>query len=191
MGASPRATLARGRYWVALAAVLLLTSCGPVADRAVAAPPVAPPATATDPGGCPITRPQQPQFVPPAPQSAILSGEFWYGTPSLWTSLRPDGTWQLSHREGAYGQKVFWWRQGYNWRAEPEPPLTVTGRRIDAPASPLVASTATNAYAADIGSAMLVGVEMPVAGCWQITGYLREPGNLRGAQLSFIVWVPA
>lgn len=47
-----------------------------------------------------------------------------------------------------------------------------------------MASSATNAFASDIGSAMLVGVGIPAAGCWQITG------RIKGAELSFVVWVP-
>lgn len=71
--------------------------------------------------------------------------------------------------------------QGYDWRS----PLTVTGRRIDGSAPPLGASNATNAFADDIGSSILVGVEIPAAGCWEITGHLK------GITLSFVVWVPA
>jgi len=55
--------------------------------------------------------------------------------------------------------------------------------RVDGPAKALVASSATNAFASDIGSAMLVGVEMPAAGCWEITGHYKEQ------RLSFVVWV--
>jgi len=72
---------------------------------------------------------------------------------------------------------------GYDWSAEPEPALTVTGKRLDGEAPPLVASKATNAYAADIGSAMLVGVDIPTAGCWEITGQYGEQ------ELSFVVQV--
>jgi hypothetical protein len=107
-------------------------------------------------------------------------GEFWYGTPALWTLLRPDGTWSgLPYQDGAYTQKVFWWSQGYDWKS----PLTLTGRRIDGPAPPIRASTATNAFAEDIGSSILVGVEIPAGGCWEITG------RLKGKELHFVVWV--
>ena len=100
----------------------------------------------------------------------------------MWTSLLSDGTWgSLPYHDGGYTQKVFWWSEGYDWRS----PLTVSGRRIDAPAPPLAASTATNASAADIGSSILVGVEIPTAGCWEITGHLK------GVGLSFVVWVTA
>jgi len=82
-------------------------------------------------------------------------------------------------------QKVFWWRDGYDWRTETTPQLTVEGMRIDRTAKPLVASPATNAFSTDIGSAMLVLVEVPASGCWKITG------DYRGAQLTFVVSIPA
>ncbi len=135
---------------------------------------------------CPITPPGESPFVPPAPYSAQApyNGEFWYGTRDLWTLLRRDGTWaQLPHSDAGYTQKVFWWRQGYNWQAEPLPTLTVAGRRLDGAAPPLVASRATNAYNSEIGSAMLVGVDIPTAGCWEITGHYQT------RSLSFVVWL--
>lgn len=181
------------RSWprLVIAAALLLVSCGRAAGQATAAPdPAIAVSSEGAPGGAPascrITRPPDPPFVPPAPYSTLEGsvGDFWYGTPALWTALRRDGTWKgLSYNDGAYGQKVFWWRQGYDWRSEPQPPLTVTGWRIDGSAGPLGASSATNAFASDIGSAMLVGVRIPAAGCWQVTG------RIQGGELSFVVWV--
>ncbi len=173
-----------GWRWLALVVVLLLASCGRAAERAATAPAATASASAADPDGCPITRPPNRPFVPPAPPApASVSapfGEFWYGTPALWTLLRPDGTWSgLPSHDGATGQKVFWWSQDYDWRS----PLTVTGRRIDGSAPPLRASTATNAFAEDIGSSILVGVEIPTAGCWEIAGHLK------GVTLSFVVRV--
>jgi hypothetical protein len=132
-----------------------------------------------------VTRPPDPSFVPPAPYSPTtpFAGEFWYGTEALWTEVRLDGMWRGLPYGGSYTQKVFWWRQGYDWRTEQQPDLTVTGRRLDAPAPPLVASRATNAFAGDIGSAMLTGVDIPTPGCWEITGHYA------GTELSFVVWV--
>ncbi len=149
-----------------------LTSSTPVSDG--------PPAT------CPVTRRPEPPFVPPSPYSpgAPFTSEFWYGSEALWTSLNADGTWRgLPYQAGGYTQKVFWWRKGYFWTDEPEPQLSVTGRRLDASAPPLRASKATNAFAQDIQSAMLVGVDVPTFGCWEITG------RYGGHELSFTVWV--
>ena len=137
------------------------------------------------PVSCPITVPQDPAFTPPAPYDSLgFEGEFWYGSSSLWTAVRQDGIWEaLPHNPEGYTQKVFWWRDGYVWSQEPQPALKVTGERLDAPAPPLHVSEATNASASDIGSAMLVGVDMPTLGCWKITGKYAD------VELSFVVWV--
>jgi len=137
------------------------------------------------PADCPITVPQEPPFVPPAPYDQLgFEGEFWYGSNSLWTAVRQNGTWEaLPHNPEGYTQKVFWWREGYSISEEPEPALTVTAERLDGKASSISGSKATNASASDIGSAMLVGVDLPSLGCWKITG------KYGGENLSFIVWV--
>jgi hypothetical protein len=135
---------------------------------------------------CPVTVPQDPPFIAPAPYSpgSPFESYFWYGSNSLWTNLPKDGVWYaLPHNPEGYTQKIFWWREGYIWNEEPQPDLTVTGERLDASAPPLIASKATNAYAGDIGSAMLVGVDIPTLGCWKFTGKYAD------AELSFVVWV--
>jgi len=138
------------------------------------------------PASCPVTVPQDPRFIAPEPysQNAPFEYDFWFGSENLWTMLPKDGIWHsLPHNPEGYTQKVFWWREGYIWNEEPEPALTVTGERLDASAPPLLVSRATNAYAGDIGSAMLVGVDFPTLGCWKITGQYAE------AELSFVIWV--
>jgi hypothetical protein len=127
--------------------------------------------------------PPNPPFAPPDPPT-LYANSFWYGTAALWTEARLDGTWRrLPYYDGAFSQKVFWWRQGYDPWSEQQPNLVVTGRRLDAPAPPLRADRATNAFAADIKAAMLVGVNIPTPGCWEITG------QYAGTTLSFVVWV--
>ena len=137
------------------------------------------------PKDCPLTVPQEPLFIPPSPYSDLgFKGEFWYGSNTLWTAVRENGIWEgLPHNPEGYRQKVFWWSDGYVWNEDPEPELIVTGERLDAPAPPLNASKATNAYASDIGSAMLVGIDLPTLGCWKITGQYKD------VELSFVVWV--
>jgi hypothetical protein len=98
--------------------------------------------------------------------------------------VRPEGIWfALPHNPEGYTQKVWFWKKGYNGRVEPEPKLVVTGRRLDASAPPLMASKASNGYHPDFDWAMLVGVDVPTLGCWEITGHID------GHQLSFVVWV--
>ena len=164
-----------------------LTASPAIASSAL---PVALSATvaAVPPASCPVTQPAKPPFIPPSPYPPtpppLYAGEFWYGADSLWTMLRADGTWgKLPYANGLYTQKVFWWRQGYDYRTDPMPNLTVTGRRLDAPAPPMTASGATNGSRSDIGSFMIVGVDIPTHGCWEITGHSM------GTELRFVVWL--
>jgi hypothetical protein len=191
--------------------VLLLTACSPYSNSQAAGAQAAPPAVAaqtTDPTAipqesavpstfgptdsavmphdppdtCPVTLPPEPKFIPPPPYSRYAPYGFWYGTDSLWTQTPGDGVWSgLPHNPEGYTQKVFWWREGYSLGEESQ--LSVSGRRLDAPAPALIVSRATNAFAADIHSAMLVGVIFPTLGCWEISGRYAD------AQLSFVVWV--
>jgi len=138
------------------------------------------------PATCPVTVPQNPAFMPPVPYSpnGPFLGWFWYGSNSLWVAIPSGAVWYpMPNNSEGYFDKVFWWRDGYVWNEEPEPELLVSGERLDAKAPLLIASKATNAYASGIGSAMLVGVDFPALGCWEITGKYRD------AEGSFVIWV--
>ena len=139
----------------------------------------------TPPESCPATVSQDPPFNPPSPYSELVhEGYFWYGSNELWVALPQDGVWHsLPQDEHGYGQKLPWWREGYVWDEEPEPPLVVRGERLDGESPPLEASSANGSYAEDMGSAMIMGMNLPTLGCWRITGQYGE------AELSFVVWV--
>lgn len=137
------------------------------------------------PADCPVTVHQNPRFIPPAPYSKLgWYGDFWYGSNSLWVALPQNGIWAgLPFSPSGYTQKIPWWREGYNWQAEPEPDLQVSGERLDGESPTLNASRANGSYAADMGSAMMMSVDFPTLGCWKITGKYKD------AELSFVVWV--
>ncbi len=141
---------------------------------------------ATPPVSCAVTQRPSPAFVPPALAPAQppseYAGQFWYGTPGLWTMLPNDGTWKLALDPTGLSQKVFFWSQDYDPNAEPKPALSVAAGRLDGPVTPVSASSATNA-SADFGQAMLVGLTLPSPGCWSITG------QYKGHKLSFVIWV--
>jgi hypothetical protein len=125
-------------------------------------------------------------FEAPAPYSphAPFPNQFWFGSEHLWTILPNDGIWSgLPLNSTGYTQKVFWWSDLFSFDNEPEPKLSVTGERLDQKAPPLKVSKANNASAADIGTAMLVGVDFPTEGCWRITGDYKK------TSLQFTVWV--
>ncbi|MFT3892096.1 MAG: hypothetical protein QM730_10725 [Anaerolineales bacterium] len=143
--------------------------------------------TSTPPENCPVTTSaQSSSFTAPEPysQNAPWEGYFWFGTKRLWTALPIDGVWQgLPDNPSGYTQKIMWWSDLYVLKEEPEPALVVSGRRLDAEAPPLPFHGATNAFAADIGDAMLTGVDFPTLGCWEITGQYKK------SELKFVVWI--
>ncbi len=117
-------------------------------------------------------------FVPPPPfakQPAAVHDSRWFGTPSLWTMLRPGD------KPDGLSQKLFWWSADWAPDTEPNPAITVVARRLDGTAS-LAAGPGTNATS-DFGTAMLVGVQFPTGGCWEVTG------RYRGSSLSYVEWV--
>jgi hypothetical protein len=139
------------------------------------------------PASCPVTKPSDHPFIPPPPYTAKASATtFWFGTDELWTDLPISGMWRglphYSPNDPRFRQKMAWWRVGYNWRAEPNPALKITGRRLDGLAAPVVADV-NNAFW-DHQSAMMSGLFIPTVGCWEITGRYHDE-----VMLSFVIWV--
>ena len=168
----------------------LLAACAAPAAVAPASAQAAPSATtrpSAAPASCPTTRPPDPPFVPSAPYPptppSVEGDKVWYGTDQLWTWLDADGTWEMARDEHGLFDKSFWWRQGYDWRTETTPRLRVTGRRLDAPAPAVTVSGATNGFEESMGAFMLVGLELPAGGCWELTGHYH------GRMLRLVVWV--
>jgi len=133
------------------------------------------------PSSCAATTTPARLFAGPAPSPA---SHFWYGSETLAVFLDRSGTWRGMGPSQDYRDKLFWWRQGYSGVSEPRPALIVTGRRLDAEAPPPTVSSATNAHHKVFGGwAMLVGVEFPASGCWEMTG------RYKGHVASFVVYV--
>jgi len=137
---------------------------------------------------CLTTVASSPKFVPPAPYDSVRASDnmFWYGTDALWTQLGADGVWHIENNEDkhdGYVTKLVFWRKGFDWRKEPEPALIVTARRLDGD-SPSVALAHANAvFITGNTPAMMTGIRIPTAGCWEVTGHYG------GHTLSFIVSV--
>lgn len=135
---------------------------------------------------CPITVPDRP-FVAGSPFPAeppSLYGSVWYGTDDLWTMLHPAGEqWELPRTGKSLGQKTFWWSRKFGASgSEEQPRITVTGKRLDGPGAFVAGNPGTNAVA-DFGKAMLVGIEIPTAGCWEIRA------EYKGSELVYVVRV--
>lgn len=132
---------------------------------------------------CPVTRPPEMPFKPPAPWPAQppTPGQFWFGDSGLWTALPADGNW----RQLALGEKFWWWSEAFDVSEDATPDLIVTARRLDGDAPVFQASPATNGHHESFHWAMLMGVRLASAGCWEFTGQYNDQ------QLSFVLWVPS
>jgi hypothetical protein len=139
------------------------------------------------PNTCPVTKPSDHPFVPPAAYPSV--GALWIGSEKLWTNITADGIWSPSPHytpeDSRLGEKLFWWHEGYDWRTENPPHLTVTGERLDAPAPPITMDGHANAgWTNDRDHAfIIVGIFIPTVGCWKVTG------EYEGEELSYVVWV--
>jgi hypothetical protein len=131
--------------------------------------------TMGDAKDCPVTRPG----TAPADIGRDLFG--WgmaFGNSDLWVGgLGVDGVItagsQFVESDGSIGWKLGWYRLLPG-------DLTITGRRLDAPAPPLRASV-PDGYGTIHFQAS--GVWFPTEGCWQVTGHLGR------SELTFVTFV--
>ncbi len=130
-------------------------------------PPAAPTPTAQAvTGACPVTQPPNPPLVPPrlSPETNPGTGGFWYGNDALWLTMSNSGRMLQSDK-------------AYIWRLLPGP-LSVSGRRLDAFAAPLIVNI-PDGYG-DIGG-QSTGFNFPTTGCWEIAA------QVSGQELRFVV----
>jgi len=142
------------------------------------------------PASCPVTTAPAHPFTPPAWYDPT-DDDFWLGSEKLWTEGSKSGVWEWEpHKPGHEHEaqpltvKISWGSVDYYWRKEPRPNLTITGRRLDGEAPPLLLMPMTNIAGPNARHGfMLSGVYVPTPGCWEITG------DYKGQKLSFVVWV--
>ena len=131
---------------------------------------------------CPVTAEAPWTFAEPSPST---EAQLWYGSELLAVRLNRSGHWGGMGRDQNFGNKLFWWRQGYSGRLEPRPELVVKARPLDREGPAIQSSAASNAEHDDFGGwAMLVGMEFPETGCWEVTG------RYHGERLTFVTLVP-
>lgn len=181
--------LVLGSFWLGSGSA---TSVPPAAMAPTTTSAGTTPAALTGRDSCPVTEPGNSPFTPPseAPEGPPeLYDAVWYGTPELWTTVYNDGqVWTdlPVGPDGGLTQKTFWWAKGYVFDEEPAPDIAVTAEQIDGDAPVVQAgSPGTNATNPDLGSFMIVGLEIPQEGCWRVTARYRD------ATLSYVVWVGA
>ena len=126
---------------------------------------------------CKVSLPQSSDLPDSVKESP--AGFIWVGTEKLAARVPQDGHWTAMGGEYNYRDKWWWWREGYRAKEETRPELSITATRLDGPAQPVFISHATNAYGED-WDRMLVGMEFPTAGCWEVVG------TYHGHELRFV-----
>jgi hypothetical protein len=125
---------------------------------------VAPLVSAAAPAECPVT-------VASSSPVELRAGKdsSWYGGDALAVLLPIHGKW-IGSPQLRFGGKLWLWRRGYDATSELRPDLVIDGLRLDPGKRPerLYIKEATNGMGKD-WNAMLVGLEFPSAGCWQLT----------------------
>lgn len=157
-----------------LVAVTTILTVGAGTRATTTGSPVASPAASV----CPITEPNGNQ--PPPEANVFGRGNGDYGNDALWTSLWVwgEGAVQVPddhvNADGSLGPMKWPW-----YRYLPGK-LTIEGRRLDAPAPPLLGEV--NDGYGDQGFTPS-GLTFPTYGCWEVTGYVG------GGSLTFVVLV--
>ena len=123
-------------------------------------------------GVCPVTLPEE-QFSPPAPFPAepvgAPGGYFWYGTADLWTALPTSGRLLVTG-----GDKTFWWSPEFDYSDEPNPSIMVTANHRGGSAAAVTSlMPASHGWASGGQPFMLVGINVPEAGCWDLRAEYR------------------
>jgi hypothetical protein len=110
-------------------------------------------------GDCSVTLPSSSAVLVPNSES---DGSFaWYGSEALAVRLPADGRWKGMGPSRNFRDKFWIWRRGYDAKTETRPALTFAGVK------------------------MLVGMEFPSAGCWQVTATYVYAGITH--DLTFVV----
>jgi hypothetical protein len=138
------------------------------------------------PDDCPMTLPTEPLYVPPGQDTVETGGPvFLYGTDALFTQLHSDGRWRGIKSATGTRNKSAWFRKDAEWGEEYPYQLVVTAKRIDADGPMLTVPRVTNMLVGKEQEevAMLLMLELPERGCWEVTG------NYKSDHLSFVVWL--
>jgi hypothetical protein len=157
-----------------------LVACAPVTPTgtpvSIESPTITAAASLGDVATCPVTLPIG--AAPSGQDRPFAESALAFGNSQLWVvPIQQDGVIRADSRmiesDGSISTKFGW------WRITPGT-LTISGRRLDAPA-PALRADVPDGYGSSEFQAS--GVWFPTEGCWEITGTV---GN---ATLSFVAFV--
>jgi hypothetical protein len=159
---------------------LALAACAPVtptgSPTSIAMPTITADASISNVASCPVTHPIG--AAPSGQERPFASSALAFGNAQLWVApLQDDGVIRADSRsiesDGSISTKFGW------WRIKPGT-LTISGRRLDAPAPPLRADV-PDGYGTEGFQAS--GVFFPTEGCWEVTGAVGD------SALTFVTFV--
>jgi hypothetical protein len=140
-------------------------------------PSLAGPVTRAGYARCPKTALRHVMNLPGEPAGQLVPGTTFYGNGKLFTLLNLNGVLlapaDMVKPDGSIGWKFPWWRYATGH-------ITITGRRLDAPAGQLM-SYVPAGYG-DTGF-QATGVTFPSEGCWQVTAKMDHTA------LTFVTFV--
>ncbi len=126
---------------------------------------------------CPVTRPDD--WPNPSVPMGLGDSHAWYGSNLLAAAIPRTGTWHGMGKAANYRNKFWWWREGFSGADEPKPDLEITALRLDGEHQRFVVRDATNGSGINGDwSAMLVGMEFPSDGCWELRGRYNQREEL-------------
>ena len=114
---------------------------------------------------CPVTYPSDsPVYI-----EDDVGSHDWYGSKRLAALIPVNGNWYGMGPSRDYGDKFWLWRSGYDARSEPKPKLRVVAIKPTEPGSRVEMIGGTNALDPfGFGDVMLMGLEFPSPGCWNL-----------------------
>ena len=119
---------------------------------------------------CPVSVPITDE-IDGAIRATLTRGRF--GDESLAALVPADGTWRGMGASSRYRDKFWWWRKDSDARTESSPNLKLHAVKLDDSGIEFDAGLATAGYGPGWDS-MLVMLEFPSPGCWQVTGSYRD-----------------
>ncbi|MBI3751604.1 MAG: hypothetical protein HY263_08135 [Chloroflexi bacterium] len=171
---------------VGLVVLLGVAALGPGGSPAPSTSVVRPSPSPSVPTSCFVTLRSDAGAGPLASQLASMSlpGSLVpYGQPALWATIPRSGSWPSStSTSGGRFIRTFWYSDRWSITDEPSPSISVSAGRFGGGQS-VTGSAAVSARSRELGTSMIVSLDLPSGGCWQITGTYRDQS------LSYVVWI--
>ena len=124
---------------------------------------------------CPVTVGSDNIFGAPFPEA-----ESWYGSEALAVILPDDGIWGITGPKARIAVKLFIWSAGFEPGMEEN--ISIEIESLSGNVNDSVVQNVSHAHAESLGGwTMLVGIDFPSPGCWQISA------DYLGQSLTFVV----